>query len=162
MHKSGGGVWVFSRCSSDSSSLLWMSCWSEAKLLIRKGTLWSFFTFWSRKKLSHFFFLKERWELMRPGQRDPDLSVQRIGLQNAANFLVRDQIRPEDLRNVLVLDMIMRTCAETHPCDTQVTLTGRKRMQLWGKYFHVLVNATSAGQNRTQVSLLPFCGSLMS
>lgn len=33
-------------------------------------------------------------------------------------FLVKDQIRPEDLRNVLVLEVIVRVCAETHPCDT--------------------------------------------
>lgn len=46
-------------------------------LLIPKGTLWSIFTYWSQKRLRESFFpLKERWESMRSGQGDPDLSVQ--------------------------------------------------------------------------------------
>lgn len=111
-----------------------------------------------------FLFLKERWELMRSAQRDPELSVQRIGLLNAVKLNVSCEGPNQTRRS--------EKCARTWgDCDlmgdwdltmwhTQVTLTGRKRVQLsksalWGKCcsFHV-VNATSAGQKRTHVSLM--------
>lgn len=98
-----------------------MSCWSEAKLLIPKGTLRSIFTFLSRKKLRVFFFFPERGE-NRCDQGKGILTFQSRELASrmlqSSTFLLRDQIRPEDLRNVLVLEVIVPVCAETHPGDT--------------------------------------------
>lgn len=137
-----------------------------------KGHFGRFSLFEVGKSWESFFFSWKRGE-NRCGQGRGILTFQSRELASrmlrSLTFLVRDQIRPEDLRNVLVLEVIERVCAETHPCDTtQVTLTGRKRMQLsksasWGKCcrFHV-VGKRYIRNAPTSLWLLPFCGSLMS
>lgn len=105
---------------------------------------WSIFTSLKLEKAeSHCFTERE----VRPGQRDPDLSVQRIGLPNAAKLNIScegpDQTRGSE-ECARTWDDCVRVCWDSPMWHTQVALTGRKRMQLnksalWGKYrsFHV-------------------------
>lgn len=86
-----------------------------------KGHFGRFSLFEVGKSWESFFFSWKRGE-NRCGQGRGILTFQSRELASrmlrSLTFLVRDQIKPEDLRNVLVLEVIERVCAETHPCET--------------------------------------------